>query len=145
MIDPEKIGMLIGPGGKNIKAQSSKSRSANRHRRRQLRPREHILKNKDSLERARQEIRANHLPTSNLARPTRQSSARSRNIGAFVECLPGKEGLVHVSELADFRVNRVEDVASSATKCSSSAFGIDDKGKCRLSRRAAIMEQQGLP
>ena len=42
-------------------------------------------------------------------------SSRSKNSAAFVEVLPGKDGLVHISELADFRVNRTEDVAKLAT------------------------------
>ena len=68
-----------------------------------------------------------------------------KEFGAFVECLPGKEGLVHISELADFRVNRVEDVCKLGDEMLVKCIGIDDKGKVRLSRRAAIMEQQGLP
>jgi len=61
-----------------------------------------------------------------------------KEFGAFVECVPGKEGLVHISELADFRVNRVEDVCKLGDEIMVKCIGIDDKGKCRLSRRAAL-------
>ena len=68
-----------------------------------------------------------------------------KEFGAFVECLPGKEGLVHISELADFRVNKTEDVCKLGDEILVKCVGIDDKGRVRLSRRAALCEQQGIP
>jgi polyribonucleotide nucleotidyltransferase len=65
----------------------------------------------------------------------------TKEFGAFVECLPGKEGLVHISELADFRVRRTEDVVKVGDMIWVKCIGIDDKtGKVRLSRRAAMKE-----
>jgi polyribonucleotide nucleotidyltransferase len=55
--------------------------------------------------------------------------------------LPGKEGLVHISELADFRVRRTEDVVKVGDSITVKCIGIDDRsGKVRLSRRAAMKD-----
>jgi len=60
-----------------------------------------------------------------------------RDFGAFVEVMPGKDGLVHISELADFRVRRVEDVCEVGDTMRVKCIGIDDKGRVKLSRKAA--------
>jgi polyribonucleotide nucleotidyltransferase len=143
-IDPEKIGMLIGPGGKNIKRIVEVS-GAQIDINDDNSGRVNIFSNsKESLERAKAEIEA---MTAELELgKTYKGIVRSiKEFGAFVECLPGKEGLVHISEMADFRVNRVEDVCKLGDEMLVKCIGIDDKGKCRLSRRAALLEQQGLP
>ena len=143
-IDPEKIGMLIGPGGKNIKRIVEVS-GAQIDINEDNSGRVNIFSNsKESLERAKAEIEA--MTAQIELGKTYKGIVRSiKEFGAFVECLPGKEGLVHISEMADFRVNRVEDVCKLGDEMLVKCIGIDDKGKCRLSRRAAIMEQQGLP
>ena len=61
--------------------------------------------------------------------------------GAFVEVFPGKDGLVHISELADFRVKRTEDVAKMGDMIWVKCIGIDDKGRVKLSRKAALKER----
>ena len=67
----------------------------------------------------------------------------TKEFGAFVECLPGKEGLVHISELADFRVRRTEDVVKEGDMIWVKCIGIDERsGKVRLSRRAAMKERE---
>ncbi len=63
---------------------------------------------------------------------------RIMNFGAFVEILPGKEGLVHISQLADFRVARVEDVVSIGDELMVIVTEIDRMGRVNLSRRAAM-------
>ena len=65
----------------------------------------------------------------------------TKEFGAFVEVLPGKEGLVHISELADFRVKRTEDVVKSGDVIWVKCIGIDDKGRVKLSRKAALKER----
>ena len=65
-----------------------------------------------------------------------------KEFGAFVECLPGKEGLVHISELADFRVKKTEDVCKLGDEMIVKCIGIDDKGKVRLSRKAALEDMK---
>jgi len=64
-----------------------------------------------------------------------------KEFGAFVEVFPGKDGLVHISELADFRVNRTEDVAKMGEMIWVKCIGIDDKGRVKLSRKAALKER----
>jgi polyribonucleotide nucleotidyltransferase len=61
--------------------------------------------------------------------------------GAFVEILPGKEGLVHISELAPQRVEKVEDVLSMGDEIEVKCIGVDPTGKIKLSRKALL--QQG--
>ncbi|MGZ5025260.1 MAG: S1 RNA-binding domain-containing protein, partial [Chthoniobacterales bacterium] len=64
-----------------------------------------------------------------------------KEFGAFVEVFPGKDGLVHISELADFRVKRTEDVAKIGEMIWVKCIGIDDKGRVKLSRKAALKER----
>ena len=67
-----------------------------------------------------------------------------KDFGCFVECTPGKEGLVHISELADFRVRRTEDVVKMGEMIWVKCVGIDERsGKVRLSRKAAMKEMEG--
>ena len=66
-----------------------------------------------------------------------------KDFGAFVECTPGKEGLCHISELADFRVRRTEDVVKMGEMIWVKCIGIDERsGKVRLSRKAAMKEME---
>ena len=60
------------------------------------------------------------------------------NFGAFVEILPGKEGLVHISNLAPHRVARVEDVVKEGEKIEVKCIGVDSDGKIDLSRKALL-------
>lgn len=143
-IDPEKIGMLIGPGGKNIRRITEISGA-------QI--------DIDDNNPGKVLIFANGLESMNRAvaevelvigeievGKTYKGIVRSiKEFGAFVECLPGKEGLVHISELADFRVNKTEDVCKLGDEIIVKCIGIDDKGRVKLSRRAALCEQQGIP
>jgi polyribonucleotide nucleotidyltransferase len=64
-----------------------------------------------------------------------------KEFGAFVEVFPGRDGLVHISELADFRVKRTEDVAKVGDMIWVKCIGIDDKGRVKLSRKAALKER----
>jgi polyribonucleotide nucleotidyltransferase len=63
---------------------------------------------------------------------------RIMNFGAFVEIMPGKEGLVHISQLADYRVARVEDVVAIGDELMVVVTEIDRMGRVNLSRRAAM-------
>jgi polyribonucleotide nucleotidyltransferase len=64
-----------------------------------------------------------------------------KEFGAFVEVLPGKDGLCHISELADFRVNKTEDVVRVGDAVWVKCIGVDDKGRVKLSRKAAMKER----
>lgn len=146
-IDPEKIGLLIGPGGKTIR-RITETTGAQIDIAEDDSGKVFIYSNNaDAMNRAVQEIDAlcgggaqieiNKIYTGRVT--------GTKEFGAFVECLPGKEGLVHISELADFRVRRTEDVVKVGDSITVKCIGIDERsGKVRLSRRAAMkdLEQQ---
>ena len=58
--------------------------------------------------------------------------------GAFVEILPGKEGLVHISQLSNERVNKVEDVVNIGDEILVKVIEIDRQGRINLSRKAVL-------
>lgn len=136
-IDPEKIGALIGPGGKNIRRitettgadididddNSGKIRI--------------YSENEEALQLAIREVElmVGEIEPGKIYRGIVRGV---KEFGAFVECLPGKEGLCHISELADFRVKRTEDVCKLGDEMIVKCIGIDDKGRVKLSRKAAL-------
>lgn len=65
-------------------------------------------------------------------------------IGAFVELVPGKEGLVHISKLENFRVEKVEDVVSEGDMVWVKVIEIDDRGRINLSRKDAVRERNRM-
>jgi polyribonucleotide nucleotidyltransferase len=71
---------------------------------------------------------------------------RIADFGAFVEILPGTDGLVHISQLADGRVNRVTDVVQEGDEVHVKVLEVDRQGKIRLSLREAIadLREQGI-
>lgn len=140
-IDPEKIGLLIGPGGKNIRRMTEVS-GANIEIDGDNSGKVYIYSNnKQSLEIAFNEIKmlTAEIEVGVIYRGTVKSV---KDFGVFVEALPGKEGLVHISELADFRVNKTEDVAKLGDEIWVKCIGIDDKGRVKLSRKAAMAERE---
>ena len=64
-----------------------------------------------------------------------------KEFGAFVEFLPGKDGLVHISELANFRVKKTEDIVKVGDEITVKCLGVDEKGRVRLSRKAAMEDR----
>ena len=64
-----------------------------------------------------------------------------KDFGCFVEFLPGRDGLVHVSELAQSRVKNVEDIVQMGDRIWVKCLGVDERGKVRLSRKAAIADR----
>src|SRR6476646_5771928 len=65
---------------------------------------------------------------------------RVENYGAFVEIMPGTDGLLHISELAPYRVREVTDLLKEGDEVEVKVVNIDEQGKIRLSRKAVIME-----
>jgi polyribonucleotide nucleotidyltransferase len=65
------------------------------------------------------------------------------DFGAFVQIMPGKDGLVHVSEMAEERVNKPSDVVKEGDKVTVKLVAIDDRGRLQLSMKAAAREQEG--
>jgi polyribonucleotide nucleotidyltransferase len=65
------------------------------------------------------------------------------DFGAFVQIMPGKDGLVHVSEISEERVNKTSDVLKEGDKVTVKLVAIDDRGRLQLSMRAAQRELKG--
>jgi polyribonucleotide nucleotidyltransferase len=66
-----------------------------------------------------------------------------KDFGAFVEIFPGRDGLVHISELAEGRVERVDDAVKMGDLIEVKCIGVDDKGRVKLSRKAVLREAAG--
>jgi polyribonucleotide nucleotidyltransferase len=62
------------------------------------------------------------------------------DFGAFVQVLPGKDGLVHVSEMSEERVNKPSDVVKEGDKVTVKLVAIDDRGRLQLSMKAAARD-----
>ncbi|MDR0393093.1 MAG: polyribonucleotide nucleotidyltransferase [Puniceicoccales bacterium] len=135
-INPEKIGALIGPGGKNIKRLTETmgcqidicedNSGAVRI----------YAKSEVSLKQVVDEISS--LDKKIEVGKTYQGIVRTiKDFGVFVECLPGQEGMVHVSELSDCKVRHPSDVCSVGDTMVVVCLGVDERGKVRLSKKAA--------
>jgi polyribonucleotide nucleotidyltransferase len=137
-IHPDKIGLLIGPGGKTIKGIVAETGAeVNIDDDGSV----HIYSaNRDSLNRAK-EIIVGMTKEIEVGETYHGRVVSIKDFGAFVEVLPGKDGLVHISELADFRVKSVEDVVKVGDLIWVKCIGIDDKGRVKLSRKAAMRDK----
>jgi polyribonucleotide nucleotidyltransferase len=144
-INPEKIGLLIGPGGKTIR-RITEVTGAQIDIAEDDSGKVYIYSNNaDAMNRAVQEIDALCGGGSQIevGKTYNGRVTSTKEFGAFVECLPGKEGLVHISELADFRVRRTEDVVKEGDSIWVKCVGVDERtGKVRLSRKAAMKERE---
>jgi polyribonucleotide nucleotidyltransferase len=137
-INPDKIGALIGPGGKTIKGIVAETGA-------EINIEDdgsvHIYATSgESMARAK-EIIGGMTREIEIGQTYQGRVVSTKEFGAFVEVFPGKEGLVHISELADFRVKRTEDVAKVGDMIWVKCIGIDDKGRVKLSRKAALKER----
>jgi len=137
-INPEKIGALIGPGGKTIKgivaetgAEINIDDDGSVHI---------YATSPESMARAK-EIIGGMTREIEIGQTYQGRVVSVKEFGAFVEVFPGRDGLVHISELADFRVKRTEDVAKVGDVIWVKCIGIDDKGRVKLSRKAALKER----
>ncbi|MEI6862143.1 MAG: polyribonucleotide nucleotidyltransferase [Verrucomicrobiota bacterium] len=153
-INPEKIGLLIGPGGKTIR-RITETTGAQIDIAEDDSGKVFVYSNNgDAMARAIAEIDGLCGGGAGGGREGGGGGAPIeigkiyngrvtgvKPFGAFVECTPGQEGLCHISELADFRVNRTEDVVNMGDQISVKCIGIDERtGKVRLSRKAAMRE-----
>ena len=137
-INPEKIGLLIGPGGKNIKKLVEESGC-------EINIEDDGTVNiysvsEDGMKIARDAI-AGMTAEAEINKIYRGKVVTIKEFGAFVEFLPGKDGLVHISELANFRVKQTEDIVKLGDEIWVKCLGVDEKGRVRLSRRAAMAER----
>ncbi len=134
-INPDKIGAVIGPGGKmirkiqeesgakiDIEDDGSVNISATSGEAMQ-----HAM---DAVRALTEDIEVGRIYTGTVRRLV--------DFGAFVEILPGKEGLVRTSQLADYQVMRPEDVVSVGDEITVMVIEVDPQGRVNLSRRAAL-------
>ena len=134
-IDPEKIGALIGPGGKHIRGITESSGA-------QVDIDEDgtvsiYATDAASMESAVSQVNA--LTAEIEVGVTYEGKVVTvKDFGAFVECMPGKEGLVHISELAHERVESVESICKPGDAMKVKCIDIDNQGRVRLSRKAAL-------
>jgi polyribonucleotide nucleotidyltransferase len=134
-IDPEKIGAVIGPGGKVIrKIQDDTGVKIDIEDDGTV-----FIASPDgeSLARARETIEG-LTETVKLGAIYTGKVVRVEPFGAFVAILPGTDGLVHISQLASERVEKVEDVARLGEELTVMVTGVDEGGKVRLSRQAVL-------
>src|SRR5208283_3161548 len=68
-----------------------------------------------------------------------------KDFGAFIEILPGRDGLCHISELDDKYVGRVDEVCKVGDKLQVKVIAIDDQDRVKLSRKAILREQNPQP
>lgn len=142
VIPTEKIGAVIGPGGKTIRSIIEKTKVTI-----DVGDDGKVQIGSTSEEAAQAAIRIIEDLTREAAVGAIYTGKVTRilNFGAMVEILPGKEGLVHISELAAYRVNAVEDVVKVGDEIMVKVIEIDRMGRVNLSRRAVFDEQAKAP
>jgi len=142
MVDPAKIGDIIGTGGKTIRAIIDETKATI-----DIENDGTVLISSPDEEAARRAIEI----IENLTREVEIGGiytgkvTRLLNFGAMVEILPGKEGMVHISELAEYRVSKVEDVVKVGDEIMVKVIGIDELGRINLSRRAVFEKLSQVP
>ena len=134
-IDPEKIGKVIGPGGKTIRGIIEQTGV------------KIDVEDDGTVRVASVEGTASEQAIAIIQQLTAEAEigkiytgkvVRVTDFGAFVEILPGQDGLVHISQLADYRVPSVEDVVHVGDEIMTMVIDVDREGKIRLSRRAVL-------
>jgi len=134
-VKPEKIGEIIGPGGKMIRSIIEESGA------------KIDIEDDGSVFIASVDQKAGELAQQRILKLIEEAEVgkeylgkvrRITPFGAFVEILPNQDGLVHISELDHRRVNKVEDILSLGDQVKVKVIGIDAEGKIRLSRKACL-------
>src|SRR5712672_4120211 len=139
-ISPEKIGDLIGPKGKTIRGIQEETGA------------EITVDDTglvtiaavggEAMERARQMIQA--LTAEPVIGETYEGTVKSTTaFGAFVEIMPGTEGLVHISELKHGRTDKTEDVVNKGDRVTVKLLDRDERGRLRLSMKALSARAEG--
>jgi polyribonucleotide nucleotidyltransferase len=130
-IDPELIGLVIGPGGKTIKGITEQTGAKV-----DIDNDGTVTVSALEAEKAEQAQRIIQGMTRKLEAGEVYAGKVTRiiPIGAFVEVLPGKEGMIHISQLADYRVGKVEDEVTVGDNVIVKVRDIDNKGRINLTR-----------
>ena len=134
-IPVDKIGAVIGPGGKMIRAiQEETGAKIDIEDDGTV----YIAATNGVSETAAREKILSLTETAVLGQIYTGKVVRIADFGAFVEILPGMDGMVHISQLDSERVNKVEDIVSMGDEITVMVTGIDENGKIRLSRQAVL-------
>jgi len=142
MVPREMIGAVIGPGGKNIRhiiAESGAEIDINDEGKVTI-----AAVDKTQAEIARKMI-AGLTEVPEIGKIYDGTVKGIKDFGAFVEILPGKEGLLHISEIDTKRVLKVEDVLKFGQQIQVKLIGIDDTGKLKLSRKVLLPKEVVKP
>jgi polyribonucleotide nucleotidyltransferase len=137
-INPEKIGLVIGPGGKTIRRLQDETGA-------KIDIEDSGIVTLSSLDAAgataaRDKIQA-MTEGVQVGRIYEGRVSSIKDFGAFVEILPGKDGLVHISELSDGYVSSVTDICRVGDVMLVKAISVDDQDRVKLSRKAALAER----
>ncbi|MEL7561691.1 polyribonucleotide nucleotidyltransferase [Dehalogenimonas sp. 4OHTPN] len=134
-IDPGKIGTVIGPGGRVIRGIIEETKTTI-----DIEDDGTVIIGATDADSANRAIAIIEGMTKDIEPGTVYTGKVTRimSFGAFVEILPGKEGMVHISELANRRVDRVEDVVKIGDMIQVKVTEIDSQGRINLSRRALL-------
>jgi polyribonucleotide nucleotidyltransferase len=136
-IKPDRIRELIGPGGKVIRgiqeSTTAKVDVDDSGRVVIFAPNEEALvRARGMVEDVTQEAEIDRIYVGKVKRVT--------DFGAFVEIFPGTDGLLHISEMAERRIDKVEDICVEGDEVMVKCIDVDPSGKIRLSRRAALAD-----
>ncbi|WP_339687369.1 polyribonucleotide nucleotidyltransferase [Gimesia maris] len=139
-INPEKIGLLIGPGGKTIRAIQEETGAT-------IDIQDDgtvtvsggnvtvVEKAMAHIEALTEEIRVGRIYDGVVS--------SIKEFGAFIEIAPGKDGLCHISELSDGFVKSVSDICKMGDRLQVKVIAVDDQNRVKLSRKAVLAEQAG--
>jgi polyribonucleotide nucleotidyltransferase len=130
-IDPDQIGLVIGPGGKTIKGITEQTGAKV-----DIDDDGTVTVSAIDSEKAKKAVNIIQGMTRKLNEGDVYAGRVTRiiPIGAFVELMPGKEGMIHISQLADYRVGRVEDEVAVGDEVVVKVREIDSKGRVNLTR-----------
>jgi polyribonucleotide nucleotidyltransferase len=138
-IHPDKIGKLIGPGGKTIRALEETTGA-------RVEVEEDGTITLSAIgagkaERAFEEVEKLCAEVKVGQNYTGKVSS-IKDFGAFIEVVPGQDGLCHISELADGYVDKVSDILKVGDEIRVKVILVDEQGRVKLSRRAVLAEQE---
>lgn len=138
-INPEKIGRVIGPGGSGIRALEADSGATI-----EINQDGTVLiacmdaagaqRARDAIEAITEEIKVGKVYNGKVS--------SLKDFGAFIEIIPGQDGLCHISELSDEYVRNVADVCKVGDQMRVKVIAVDDQGRVKLSRKAVMIEEK---
>jgi polyribonucleotide nucleotidyltransferase len=138
-INPEKIGKLIGPGGRSVRAiQADTGAQVD------IEDDGTVFISCTDAEKAQRAFELVQAMTEDIeiGRIYSGKVASVKDFGAFIEIQEGQDGLCHISELDDAYVRSVADVVKIGDEVRVKVIAIDDQGRVKLSRKAAMQEEK---